>query len=170
MIQQYAETLDREKLRRYLEDRTPALLDWRVLPFISFYEEALGLYREGKFYSCVCVCGITQERIEKELVNHTKAKIGPDKYGMRKQEFEDKGKKGTSNFLADQEVISTDVADAMKRLRTKRTEYVHPQGPLRPHEDAPSCVDDLATILQGTYSVFREYELREGCLVPKENP
>ena len=100
LLDKYEWSLNDAKLERYLEQHASSLLFGGVTPFMPFYQEARELYSEGYFYSCICVCGITYERIEREVVHRVKARIGAQEYRRRKREFKAEGRRGTARFLA----------------------------------------------------------------------
>ena len=168
LLERYTESLDDAKLERYLAQHASSLLFAGVAPFMPFYDEAHTLYNEGYFYSCVCVCGITAERIESEIVHRAKAKRGPEEYGRRREQFESEGGKGTIQFLAHLGVITKPVSERMVRLRRKRNEYAHPEGALAMPRDAGTCIDDLAFVINELADVFKHYEIRKGVLVHKQ--
>ncbi len=167
LLKRYKESLDEAKLERYLERHASGLLLGGVTPFMRFYAEAHTLYNEGYFYSCVCVCGITAERVEAEIVRRAKSQIGAEEYGKQRQQWENESHKGTANFLTHLGLITRSVADVLIRLWHKRTDYVHPSGPLQPADDAKSCIEDLAFVINELADAFKFFDIRDGVLVPK---
>lgn len=167
LLDGYERSLDGAKLDRYLEQLASPILLGGVSPFMRFYQEAESLYREGYFYSCVCVCGITGERIESEVVHRAKAQLEKGEYARRKKQFEANGGRGTANLLAHSGLITSGAAEAIVRLWKKRIEYIHPKGPLRPEDDAKACIRDLAFVINELADAFKFYEIHEGMLVRK---
>ena len=53
------------------------------------------------------------------------------------------------------------------RLWAKRTDYIHPEKPLQPEEDAKACIKDLGFVINELADVFKHFEIRKGVLVPK---
>ncbi len=139
-------------------------------PYVDLLKEARELFIEGHFYSCVAMCGIVGERIIKdELRASVLVKKGdqiqpPDSTAF--DQFERVDVSSIARFLNEAGILSDEVAEAAKDLGELRNKYAHARGK-DPQADASDAIKQLHILIEGTVSVFKDFEIKEGILVRK---
>ncbi len=133
-------------------------------------KEARWLYILGYFYSCVAMCGITAERILKDIftghlliIKGNQAEFPNDKMGRRLEKF---GARRICQFLINAEILDQSLKSDFKNLGELRNEYAHAGGK-HPQKDARKAIDHLHTIVEGTVSILKDYKIQDGKLVSK---
>ena len=173
----------RQDLRRRFENKLSEAVEriWK-LPnialkypggiYIDLLLEARDLFLYGYFYSCVAMCGIVGERIIKdELRASVLIKKGdqvqyPESTAF--DQFERVDVSSIAGFLNKAEILSDDAAKAAKDLGELRNSYAHARGK-NPEADAIKAIKLLHTLIDGTVSVFKDFEIKDGALVRKAN-
>ena len=157
-----------EMISRYRE--LPAI----IVHFGKYSElllEARELFVEGKFYSCVAMCGITAERIAKELFRTSLLMRGKNKWTFPSDEqsaiLDRIEINDIRELLIKSEVIDENLRKPFQKLSELRNKYAHATGK-KPKEDAKSAINYLHQIVEGTVSVFKKYEIKDGKLVLKQ--
>jgi hypothetical protein len=72
-----------------------------------------------------------------------------------------------TRFIGTCGIISEDAQRAAERLAQLRNKYAHARG-TDPQSDALKAIQHLHVVVDGTVSVFKDFDIREGILVPKE--
>jgi len=136
--------------------------------YIKLLHEARKLYVEGRFYSCIAMCGVTSERITKDILKRIVL--------IKKLD-----KSNPPNFFKQLDRIPMDVVRELAiaagavdnslrndftRLAGLRDKYVHARS-IESQNDARKAVKYLHNIIEGTVSVFKRYKIQQGKLVPK---
>jgi len=137
--------------------------------YIDLLLEARDLFLDGYFYSCVAMCGIVGERIIKDLRASVSNKKGdhvqsPDSTALDQSERVDI--KSIVRFLKTAEILSDEAVEAANDLRQLRNSYAHARG-VNPEADAINAVKLLHTLVDGTVSVFKDFEIKDGAFVRK---
>lgn len=154
-------------LRQQVERALPhAVARWAKIPpiavalgpHVDLLAEARALYIHGYFYSCVAQCGITSERILKDLMARSlRVVVGVDAPkelplpALKHLDWFDQSR--IAKFLTECGVITTDVRKAALDLATLRNEYAHGSG-TNPEADALKAIGFLHAIVEGTVSMF----------------
>lgn len=130
--------------------------------------EARSLYIEGKFYSCVAMCGVTSERIAKDvlrriiLVKKFK-KASPSKFFNQIDRIP---MDVIRELLIWAGAVDKSLRDAFIDLANLRNKYVHARR-VGSKADAQKAIKYLHEIVEGTASVFKKYKIQQGKLVKK---
>lgn len=139
--------------------------------YLALLLEARELFVDGRFYSCVAMCGIVGERLIKDLLRISvlindsgSAKVPSDQAFDQLERVE---VYALVNFLKSASVLSEDAAQAAAKLSELRNTYAHSRGKA-PKSDALKAITHLHAIVEGTVSVFKQFEIKDGVLVPKE--
>lgn len=134
--------------------------------------QARDLFIWGYFYSCVPMCGIVAEKIVKDIFSRTLLVVSGAKATApnpkAKKDLESFGAKEICDFLIDSGVLDENLRSPLKGLGELRNKYAHAGGK-KPEEDARKSIKHLHSIVEGTVSVFREFDVQHGKLVRK-NP
>lgn len=137
-------------------------------PYIALLVEARQLYVEGHFYACVAMCGIVAERLVKDALRATvlvakdgRAETPGDVAFDQLERVESMGLVG---FLEKAGVLEPDAAKAARKIVELRNAYAHARGK-NPDADAGKAIAHLQTIVEGTVSMFRDFEIRDGVFV-----
>jgi len=135
--------------------------------------EARALFEHGYFYSCVAMCGITAERIVKDIFAETIAVQSEGKLirpGARAvSKLEEMPTNQITQFLYHAGVMDKKLLDVFSKLATLRNRYAHASEKIQNHEqDAKAGVEYLHEIVEGTVSIFKHYDIRAGKLVPRQ--
>jgi len=157
-----------ELLRSQAEARiAPATDRWAQLPpivvslgpHVELLVEARALYINGYLYSCVAQCGITCERILKDiaarslrLMREGTAIALPEAAVEHLDWFEHSR---MARLLAACELITADVRKAALDLGELRNRYAHGSG-TSPEADALRAVRLLHTVVEGTVSLLSQ--------------
>jgi hypothetical protein len=162
--QRFADAVD-----RYWE--LPAV--WTLNPDDQYREllvEARELFVAGYFYSCVAMCGIVAERLIKDMFRTSlliqrngKTEI-PTKEAF--DQLEQVEIRGMINFLKESGLLIENAAKSARVLGDLRNNYAHARGKA-PQTDAIKAIKELHVIVEGTVSVFKDFEIKEGRLVQK---
>jgi uncharacterized protein len=171
----------RQVLSQRFEERLPEAVEriWELPPIIlrepsgdclALLVEARELFVAGQFYSCVAMCGIVGERLAKDVL---RASVLVEKDGSARHpedaafdQLERVDLVGIVRFLREAELLSPDTAKSAERLGELRNKYAHARGK-DPHADALRAIKLLHTLVEGTVSVFKDFEVKEGAFVRK---
>jgi hypothetical protein len=172
----------RQELRKKFEMDLPEAVEriWEIPdlalkapfgPYVELLVESRELFIEGHFYSCVAMCGIVGERIIKDLRASVLNKKGdqvqsPDSAAFNQSERIDISR--IARFLKKAGILSDEAAEAANNLRQLRNSYAHARGE-KPEVDAIKAIKWLHTLIEGTVSVFKDFEIKDGALVRKTN-
>jgi hypothetical protein len=74
-----------------------------------------------------------------------------------------------NSFLKNAELLSEDAAKAADKLGELRNAYAHARGK-DPQKDAIGAIKWLHLLVEGTVSVLRDFEIRDGIFVRKASP
>jgi len=175
---EHAENI-KNTFRQKLEENLDEYIDrYKQLPALMIHSgqynelllEARDLFIEGRFYSCVAMCGVTAERIAKELLNTCfllvkdgDAKI-PNDNVCRVLERIDMDL--IRELLIKGEIVNDALRKPFQELAKLRNDYVHARGG-NPEKDAKKAVEYLHEIIKHTISIFTKFEVKQGKLVPK---
>jgi hypothetical protein len=132
--------------------------------------ETRDLFVQGYFYPCVAMCGIVAERIIKDIFLRSvfiasDNKIAPPNEATIK-DLESFGAKEICKLLIDSNVIDKKLHGAFDKLGELRNKYAHATGK-EPETDARTALDYLHSIIEGTVSLFKDYDIQNGKLVQK---
>lgn len=138
--------------------------------YFVLLQEARDLYVAGFFYSCVAMCGIVGERIVKDtlrasvLVHKGGSAMVPTERAF--DQFERVEVSGIVRFLKEAEILSADTAKAAEGLSELRNQYAHARG--KSHtDDAKRSIKLLHDLVEGTVSIFKDFDVKNGNLVPR---
>lgn len=170
----------REILRENLEKRLGESVDrmWELPQlaiepegeYLSLLLESRELFVHGRFYSCVAMCGIVGERLIKDLlrvsilVKDNDAAKAPSERAF--DQLEHVEVYGLINFLREAKILRDDAATAARKLGELRNRYAHSRGKDAP-SDALTAIQLLHTIVEGTVSIFKDFQIKDGVLVEK---
>lgn len=140
--------------------------------YLSLLLEARELFVMGHFYSCVTMCGIVGERLVKDVF---RASILVEKDGKPQRpadvafnQLERVEVSAIVRFLKKAELLSADGAKAAGKLGELRNTYAHARARgTKPQEDAGQAVKLLQTLVEGTVSMFKDFEIKHGVFVRK---
>ena len=178
-----AKTLEQfaKMLRARSESRVSNAVEriWELPPIVlqepdgehmSLLVEARELFLWGHFYSCVAMCGIVGERLVKDVM---RASVLVEREGHAHRpkdaafdQLERVEVSGIVRFLKDAELLSDKAAEASGKLDGLRNKYAHARGK-DPEKDALEAIKQLHTLVEGTVSVFKDFEIRNGAFVRK---
>lgn len=135
--------------------------------------EARDLFVAGHFYSCVAMCGIVAERLVKDVFRKS---VLIRKNGNIERPTEvvfDQMERVEAirftDFLAKAGLLEAAAVEAVRKLAELRNKYAHARGK-NPQADAADAIKMLHTLVDGTVSVFKDFEIKEGRFVPKAPP
>jgi hypothetical protein len=138
--------------------------------YSDLLEEARNLFLAGYFYSCVAMCGIVGERIIKDKMRASILVKKDDKVQSPEStafdQFEHVDVSSIARFLNRAYILSDEAAKAAKDLGELRNSYAHARGD-NPEADAINAIKLLHTLIEGTVSVFKDHEIKDGVLVRK---
>ena len=137
---------------------------------VSLLIEARELFLWGHFYSCVAMCGVVGERLAKDVMRAS-VLVEREGHAHRPKEaafdqLERVEVSGIVRFLKDAELLSDEAAKACGELGILRNRYAHARGK-DPEKDAIEAIRQLHTLVEGTVSLFKDFEIRNGALVRK---
>lgn len=171
----------RQMLRQRFEERLPKAVEriWDLPPiilkeptgdYVALLLEARELFVAGYFYSCVAMCGIVGERLVKDVL---RASVLVQKDGRAERpkdaafnQLEHVEVSGIARFLKEADLLSDEAAKAADKLGQLRNGYVHARGKAS-QKDAIDAIKLLHTLVEGTVSVFKDFEIKDGAFVPK---
>jgi hypothetical protein len=171
----------RQSLRQRLEERLPEAVEriWK-LPAIILKEprkeyvglllEARELFVQGQFYSCVAMCGIVGERLIKDalraavLIEQGGQVCRPSERAFDQLERVEVG--GILRFLKETGHLSPEASKAADQLSQLRNGYAHARGK-NPGQDAIEAIEHLHALVEGTVSMFKDFEIKNGAFVRK---
>jgi len=169
------------RLWQQLEGRIDAAIDrqWELPPiivnpegeYLELLKEARDLYIDGRFYSCVATCGIVSERIIKDML---RASIKIEKDGKVEtpeseafDELEYAEAFRLAKFFLKAGLLSKEAFKAAQALLELRNNYAHARG-RQPKEDALKAIKLLHEVVEGTVSVLKDHEIKDGVFVRKK--
>jgi hypothetical protein len=176
MGRQNAANLLRQELERRIDDSVER--QWDLPPIIVNPEgeyldlllEARKLYVDGYFYSCVAMCGIVNERLIKDVL---RASIWIEKEGKVEKpaskvfdQLERVDIGSLARFTWEAGLITKEEFNASKKLGELRNDYAHARG-RQSQPDALKAIKYLHQVVEGTVSVFKDHEIKNGKFVPK---
>ncbi len=171
----------RGMLRDKFERNLPSAVEriWELPPimlqdpegaYVELLSETRELFIAGHFYSCVAMCGIVGERLIKDLF---RASVLIHRAGNATRpaeaafdQLERVGVNGLVRFLKETELLGDEATKAAERLGQLRNRYAHARGE-EPHKDAIEAILVLHTLVEGTVSVFKDFEIKDGGFVRK---
>lgn len=171
----------RHLLRERFEKTLPEAVEriWKLPPiilkepfgeYVELLLETRALFVAGHFYSCVAMCGIVGERLAKDVL---RASVLIDKDGTPQRpkdvafdQFERVEVSGIVRFLKEAELLSAAAAKAAGDLGQLRNDYAHARGK-DPEGDAAKAITWLHAVVEGTVSVFKHFEIKNGAFVRK---
>jgi hypothetical protein len=126
-------------------------------PHAPLLLEARELYRHGHFYSCVTMCGVTSERIIKDILCERLA-IWVDDQAVdipaeAVSELDRFELGAIARFLTKAKLLVPDARKAVLKLAEIRNTYAHGSG-MKPQEDALKAVGLLHAVVSRTASLF----------------
>lgn len=134
--------------------------------YVKILHEARRLYEEGKFYSCVAMCGVTSGRIAKDILKRIIIvkkvnKATPSKFF---NQLDGIPMDVVRELIIAAGSVDSSLRNAFKQLASLRYKYVHARQ-ISSQEDAQKAIKYLHEIIEGTVSVFKEYKIQKGKLV-----
>ena len=140
--------------------------------YSDYLDEARRVYCYGNYVSCIALSGMTAEKIAKEyLVKH----IEFIKNGKPIEKDEDLIEyiyriemNTVRELLVKSGIIEKKLRKPFQEIMRIRNKYVHGRGK-NPEKDANKAIDYLHKIVDGTIFVLKDYALKDGFLVQKEN-
>jgi len=175
--EKFAKDLMRQEVERDLDKR---ILRYKELPAImvqvkgekdeyaNLLHEARKLYVEGKFYSCIAMCGVVSERIAKDILRRIilikkldKAK--PSKFFKQLDRIPIEV---VRELIIAAGAVDSSIRSVFVDLSSLRDKYVHARR-AGSQEDAQKAIKYLHEIVEETVSVFKRYKIQQGKLVPK---
>lgn len=116
------------------------------------------------------MCGIVGERIIKDVL---RASVRLEKDGVIHipqdkafDQLEYVEVAGIIRFLKETELIAANPAKAAEDLGKLRNRYAHARGK-NPDRDALEAIKLLHSLIEGTVSMFKEFEIKDGVFVRK---
>lgn len=174
----------RQMLRQRFEEGLPQAVErvWDLPPiilkepfgdYVALLLEARELFVSGHFYSCVAMCGIVGERLVKDILRASLL-VEKDGHAQRPKDvafdqLERVEVSGMVRFLKEADLLSDDAAKAADKLGQLRNGYAHARGK-DPQRDAIEAIKLLHTLVEGTVSVFKDFEIKDGAFVRKGGP
>ena len=141
--------------------------------YFALLREARDLFVAGCFYSCVAMCGIVGERLVKDFLPASilvERGDGPERPSDEAfDQLERVEVWALVQFLKKTALLSDDAAKAWQELGTLRNKYAHARGK-DPQPEALEAIQYLHTLVEGTVSVFKDHEIKEGVFAKKAKP
>lgn len=161
-LEKYKVSINEEKMNRYLKDLSSPLLDPREAdPFLKFYFEARDLYREGYFHSCIAMCRITAEKICEALIYIANISAEDKKRFLEIRLYD------LIWILMKLKIIDSVIFDSLEKIRKIGNCYIHPDAELNLNLDSEKAIIILGKLVDRTSSIFNNYDIVDGKLVPK---
>ena len=171
MLRERFEATLSESIERIWE-LPPIMLKEPSSEYVQLLLEARELFIEGRFYSCVAMCGIVGERLIKDVLRSSVLieRNGNLQHPNEKafDQFERVEINGIARFLKESELLCDEAANAADKLMQLRNNYVHARGK-DPKSDAIKAIKLLHTLVDDTVSVFKQYTIINGALVKKDD-
>lgn len=177
-----AKEQNRQMLRQRFEERLPAAVEriWQMPPiilhnpegeYVQLLLESRELFIYGFFYSCVSMCGIVGERLIKDMFRDAVLifKEGQPPFRPKPEAFNQLERvevNGIIRFLNEAGLLDNAARKAAEELGTLRNKYAHARGE-KPEEDAVEAIKWLYKLVEGTVSVFKSLEIKDGAFVRK---
>lgn len=139
--------------------------------YVPLLREAREIYTRGYFYSCVAMCGITAERLVKDILRGSvMVRSGPNSASSPSAPAFDQLERidvsSLSRFLVRANLIDEATWKSLDALFQLRNTYAHARGKAA-EADALKAIQHLHSVIDQTISVLKDHEIREGKLVPK---
>lgn len=139
--------------------------------YVPLLREAREIYIRGYFYSCVAMCGITAERMVKDILRGSvMVRSGPAQatqpVAKAFDQLERVDVSSLARFLLKASIIEEPAWKALDGLFQLRNTYAHARGEAA-ESDALKAIQYLHTFVDHTTSVLKHNEIRDGKLVPK---
>jgi len=138
--------------------------------YLGLLLEARELFVAGFHYSCVAMCGIVSERLVKDLF---RSSILVQRNGVPEVPSDDESDqleqvemRGIVNFLSKAHLLDEDAKKAATALAELRNRYAHAHGK-KAESDALKAIGLLHAVVEGTVSVFKDFQIQEGRFVLK---
>src|SRR5207249_4427946 len=151
-----------EKARRHL--RLPTLIIHQEDEFLPLLLEARQTYIDGHFFSCVAAAVTMADSICIRLMRRFGMPVAEQRrmlektFGQKIQPLRARG------------IITVQQERLLNKMNRIRTRHLHPRkapSALTTKRDALVTVRLLHELLEGTFSLFRDYEIMNGRFVPK---
>jgi len=130
-------------------------------PHVPLLLEARILFLHGHFYYCVAMCGITSERIVKDLLRDRLALRADGKIASvpehALEELERFELSAIARFLEKAGVVDSEVRSAILNLAQLRNKYAHGAGK-NAEADALRAISLLHEIINRTVSLFKDFQ------------
>ncbi len=152
-----------DKVKRHL--RLPTLIihdDDEIRPLLL---EARNTYIDGHFFSCIASTATVADRICNNLIERYEI----DK-SIREQIIQEETLGQKIPRLQSFGLITSEQAAVLESINRIRNKHIHPKSPiteLSMKRDALRAISLLHEFLENTVSVFRDYTIEDGRLVPK---
>lgn len=171
----------RQMLRERFEERLPASVEriWELPPiilqqpkndYVGLLLEAREPFVAGYFYSCVAMCGIVGERLVKDVL---RAAVLVEREGRAVQpaqsafdQLERVEINGLVRFSKEAQLLNDEAGKAADKLSQLRNSYAHARGKDSP-KDAIEAIRLLHVLVEGTVSVFKDFDIKDGAFVRK---
>ena len=175
------EKFAKDSLRQELEqDLDNRILRYKELPaimvqmksdkdeYVKLLHEARKLYIEGRFYSCITMCGVTSERIAKDILKRIILikKLDGTNPSIFFKQLDRVPMDVVRELIISAGAVDSSLRDDFTKLAGLRDKYVHARS-IESQNDARKAVKHLHNIVEGTVSVFKKYKIQQGKLVPK---
>jgi hypothetical protein len=138
--------------------------------YLNLLLEARQLFVTGYFYSCVAMCGIVGERLVKDLLRASLLILrvaGPERpTDAAFDQLERVEISALLQFVGEAELLEDGPRTAAKKLLEMRNQYAHARGK-NPFEDAKKAIGWLHALVEGTVSLLKDFEIKDGRFVPK---
>jgi hypothetical protein len=171
-----------QMMRERFEQRLPAMSEriWELPPivlhnpdgeYVQLLLESRELFIAGFFYSCVAMCGIVGERLIKDMFREAVLifKEGQPPFRPKSEAFDQLERvevNGIIRFLNEAGLLDDAAKKAAEDLVGLRNKYAHARGK-EPEADAIKAVKWLHGLVEGTVSVFKSFEIKDGAFVRK---
>ena len=138
--------------------------------YVNLLVEARDLFKMGYFYACVAMCGIVNERLLKDLLRESVLiSVNGKTTPPNEEAFEQLERIEISaliRFLNKMKLITDDMKRAATNLIELRNRYAHARGN-DPPADALKSIGFLQTMIDGTVSLLKDFEIKDGKLIRK---
>lgn len=173
----FAKDLLRQRLEQDLDNR---ISRYKELPafiieikdkgdnYVDLLHEARDLYVEGKFYSCIAMCGVTSERIAKDILKRSilirkLEKTNPSRFSHQLDRIP---MDIVRELVISAGLVEESIRSDFTELSNLRDKCVHARM-IASKNDAQKAIKYLHNIIEETVSVFKKYKIQEGKLMPK---